>query len=71
MFVRVSTRRNSAGVPVRYLQLVHNMWDPVARTVWSAIYDLEARSVELDFYLGETPHGQQRRSPSIKLTLAE
>jgi hypothetical protein len=44
--------------------------DPVARTVWSAIYDLEARSVELDFYLGETPHGQQRRSPPIQLTLA-
>ena len=34
------------------------------------IYDLEARSVELDFYLGETPHGQQRRRPSIQLTLA-
>src|SRR3954452_19412536 len=31
VFVRVSTRRNSAGVPVRYLQLVHNTWDPVAR----------------------------------------
>ncbi len=44
--------------------------DPVARTVWSAIYDLEARSVELDFYLGETPHGQQRRSPPIQIALA-
>src|SRR3954471_17905946 len=32
VFVRVSTRRNSAGVPVRYLQLVHNTWDPVAHT---------------------------------------
>ncbi|RFU20484.1 IS1634 family transposase [Geodermatophilus marinus] len=30
MFVRTSTRRNSAGVPVRYLQLVHNRWDPAA-----------------------------------------
>jgi len=30
VFVRASTRRNSAGVPVRYLQLVHNRWDPVA-----------------------------------------
>src|SRR3954452_6521239 len=30
VFVRTSTRRNSAGVPVRYLQLVHNRWDPVA-----------------------------------------
>src|SRR3954471_5884917 len=31
VFIRTSTRRNSAGVPVRYLQLVHNTWDPVAR----------------------------------------
>src|SRR3954452_392554 len=30
VFVRTSTRRNSAGVPVRYLQLGHNRWDPVA-----------------------------------------
>jgi hypothetical protein len=30
VFVRTSTRRNSAGVPVRYLQLVHNRWDPAA-----------------------------------------
>jgi hypothetical protein len=30
VFVRTSTRRNSAGLPVRYLQLVHNRWDPVA-----------------------------------------
>jgi Transposase DDE domain len=30
VFVRTSIRRNSAGTPVRYLQLVHNSWDPVA-----------------------------------------
>jgi hypothetical protein len=30
VFVRTSIRRNSAGTPVRYLQLVHNRWDPVA-----------------------------------------
>src|SRR3954454_11367004 len=32
VFVRASIRRNSAGVPVRYLQLVHNVWDPVSPT---------------------------------------
>jgi hypothetical protein len=30
--VRVSTRRNSDGTPVRYLQLAHNEWDPATKT---------------------------------------
>jgi hypothetical protein len=30
--VRVATRRNSDGTPVRYLQLAHNEWDAAAKT---------------------------------------
>ena len=48
MFVRVSTRRNSAGVPVRYLQLVHNMWDPVARTTKAKVLHSFGREDEVD-----------------------
>jgi hypothetical protein len=31
MFVRTATRRNKDGTAVRYLQLVHNEWDPAAK----------------------------------------
>jgi hypothetical protein len=48
VFVRVSTRRNSAGVPVRYLQLVHNMWDPVARTTKAKVLHSFGREDEVD-----------------------
>ena len=30
--VRVATRRNSDGTPVRYLQLAHNEWDAATKT---------------------------------------
>jgi hypothetical protein len=43
--------------------------EPVARTMWSALYDLEERSVLLEFYLGETADRCQRRSEPILLTL--
>jgi hypothetical protein len=32
MFVRTATRRNKDGSPVRYLQLVHNAWDPATKS---------------------------------------
>jgi hypothetical protein len=32
MFVRTATRRNKDGTAVRYLQLVHNEWDPATRS---------------------------------------
>ena len=32
MFVRTSTRRNRDGTAVSYLQLVHNEWDPAAKS---------------------------------------
>jgi hypothetical protein len=48
VFVRASTRRNSAGEPVRYLQLVHNVWDPVARTSKAKVLHSFGREDELD-----------------------
>lgn len=30
--MRVATRRNSDGTPVRYLQLAHNEWDAATKT---------------------------------------
>ena len=32
MFVRTATRRNKDGTAVRYLQLVHNEWDPATKS---------------------------------------
>jgi hypothetical protein len=48
VFVRASIRRNSAGVPVRYLQLVHNVWDPVSRTSKAKVLHSFGREDELD-----------------------
>src|SRR3954466_10165614 len=48
VFVRVSTRRNSAGVPVRYLQLVHNTWDAVARVTRTKVLHSFGREDEVD-----------------------
>ncbi|HVI35995.1 MAG TPA: IS1634 family transposase [Gaiellales bacterium] len=48
MFVRASIRRNSAGVPVRYLQLVHNVWDPASRTSKAKVLHSFGREDELD-----------------------
>src|SRR3954452_1122270 len=48
VFVRTSTRRNSAGVPVRYLQLVHNTWDPVAGAAKMKVLHSFGREDELD-----------------------
>jgi len=30
VFIKTSTRTNRDGTKVRYLQLAHNEWDPVA-----------------------------------------
>jgi hypothetical protein len=48
VFVRASTRRNSAGVPVRYLQLVHNVWDPASRTSRAQVLHSFGREDQLD-----------------------
>src|SRR3954447_2999312 len=47
VFIRTSTRRNSAGVPVRYLQLVHNTWDPVARVTKAKVLHSFGREDEV------------------------
>jgi hypothetical protein len=44
--------------------------EPVARTMWSSLYDLDERAVELEFYLGETADQRQRRSEVLTFTLA-
>jgi hypothetical protein len=48
VFVRTSTRRNTAGVPVRYLQLVHNRWDPVAGASKMQVLHSFGREDDLD-----------------------
>jgi hypothetical protein len=48
VFVRTSTRRNSAGVPVRYLQLVHNTWDPAAGAAKMKVLHSFGREDQLD-----------------------
>ncbi len=35
----------------------------------TALYDLEAHSLAVDFYLGEGPDGAIRRSPYLQLAL--
>ena len=40
------------------------------RTLWHGQYDLEGRSVEYEFYLGERSDGSPRRSQRVKLTLS-
>ncbi|MCP3918994.1 MAG: hypothetical protein GY711_25905 [bacterium] len=43
-------------------------WAP-GRTLWHALYFPEERRVEVDFYLGETPDGGQRRSAYLSFSL--
>ena len=37
--------------------------DPSARTIWHVVYDTDARSLDVSFYLGDNPDGTDRRSP--------
>lgn len=36
--------------------------DTVGRTIWHAVYDIEARSIDVSFYLGDNEDGTDRRS---------
>ncbi|MFD0508045.1 IS1634 family transposase [Streptomyces chiangmaiensis] len=48
MYVKTTTRRNKDGQPVRYLQLAHNEWDPVAgRSRTKVVYSF-GREDQLD-----------------------
>ena len=48
MFVRTSTRKNSDGTRVSYLQLVHNEWDPAAKTTRAKVLYSFGRADQLD-----------------------
>ena len=48
MYVRVSTRKTTSGQPVRYLQLAHNEWDPVAKMSRTKVLHSFGREDELD-----------------------
>jgi hypothetical protein len=48
MFVRTATRRNKDGTAVRYLQLVHNQWDPAAKSAKMRVLHNFGREDQLD-----------------------
>jgi hypothetical protein len=48
VFVRTSTRRNQDGTRVSYLQLVHNEWDPAAKTTRAKVLYSFGRADQLD-----------------------
>ncbi|MGW4412800.1 IS1634 family transposase [Nonomuraea sp. NPDC004702] len=48
MFVRTATRKNKNGTTVRYLQLAHNEWDPVAKTAKMKVLHNFGREDQMD-----------------------
>jgi Transposase DDE domain len=48
MFVRTATRRNKDGSTVRYLQLVHNEWDPAAKAARMKVLHNFGREDQVD-----------------------
>jgi hypothetical protein len=48
MFVRTAVRRNKDGSAVRYLQLVHNEWDPAAKAARMKVLHNFGREDQLD-----------------------
>ncbi|MCV2490674.1 hypothetical protein OF117_15035 [Geodermatophilus sp. YIM 151500] len=48
MFGPTSTRRNTAGVPVRYLQMVHDRWDSAAGAAKMQVVHAFGREDALD-----------------------
>jgi DDE family transposase len=48
MFVRTATRRNKDGTAVRYLQLVHNEWDPAAKSARMRVLHNFGREDQVD-----------------------
>jgi hypothetical protein len=48
MFVRTATRRNKDGSAVRYLQLVHNEWDPAAKAAKMKVLHNFGREDQVD-----------------------
>jgi Transposase DDE domain len=48
MFVRTATRRNKDGTAVRYLQLVHNEWDPASKSAKMRVLHNFGREDQVD-----------------------
>ena len=48
MFVRTAARRNKDGSAVRYLQLVHNQWDPASKTAKMRVLHNFGREDQVD-----------------------
>ena len=48
MFVRTAVRRNKDGTAVRYLQLVHNEWDPAAKAARMKVLHNFGREDQVD-----------------------
>jgi hypothetical protein len=48
MFVRTAVRRNKDGSAVRYLQLVHNQWDPAAKAAKMKVLHNFGREDQVD-----------------------
>lgn len=48
MFIRRSTRRNSAGLAVRHVQLAHNTWDPATKSAKTTVLHPLGREEDLD-----------------------
>src|SRR6266487_404970 len=48
MFVRTATRRNKDGTAVRYLQLVHNEWDPATKAAKMRVLHNFGREDQVD-----------------------
>jgi hypothetical protein len=48
MFMRTATRRNKDGSAVRYLQLVHNEWDPAAKSAKMRVLHNFGREDQVD-----------------------
>ncbi|WP_084966053.1 IS1634 family transposase [Thermoactinospora rubra] len=48
MFVKTATRKNKDGTMVRYLQLVHNEWDPASKTSKTKVLHSFGREDQLD-----------------------
>jgi hypothetical protein len=48
MFVRTAVRRNKDGTAVRYLQLVHNEWDPAAKAAKMRVLHNFGREDQVD-----------------------
>ena len=48
MFVRTATRKNKNGTTVRYLQLAHNEWDPIAKAAKMKVLHNFGREDQID-----------------------